>query len=87
MAVATRGCHVEAIRNVPAEIAVEFVVSGSFGEHGAWSSIPDFSSWPGLSRPSTFLLVASFKDVDARDKRGHDEEEKFSCLSQGLRAT
>jgi hypothetical protein len=33
------------------------------------------------------LLVASFKDVDARDKPGHDEEEIFSCLSQSLRAT
>jgi hypothetical protein len=30
-------------------------------------------SWPGLSRPSTpFLLRAREKDVDARDKRGHD---------------
>jgi hypothetical protein len=30
------------------------------------------SSWPGLSRPSTFFLVAGKQDVDARDKRGHD---------------
>jgi hypothetical protein len=30
-------------------------------------------SWPGLSRPSTsFWLKARKKDVDARDKRGHD---------------
>jgi len=30
-------------------------------------------SWPGLSRPSTsFELKARKKDVDARDKRGHD---------------
>jgi hypothetical protein len=33
-------------------------------------------SWPGLSRPSTpFRLKISKKDVDARDKRGHDAEE------------
>src|SRR6266446_8746501 len=31
------------------------------------------ASWPGLSRPSTpFSLKACKKDVDARDKRGHD---------------
>src|SRR5262245_26667624 len=33
------------------------------------------SSWPGLSRPSTSCLVwrrEEKKDVDARDKRGHD---------------
>src|SRR5258708_21989859 len=30
-------------------------------------------SWPGLSRPSTsFWLKARKKDLDARDKRGHD---------------
>src|SRR5258708_12143974 len=30
-------------------------------------------SWPGLSRPSTSrLLRRRKKDVDARDKRGHD---------------
>jgi hypothetical protein len=31
-------------------------------------------SWPGLSRPSTPFSLASKekKDVDARDKRGHD---------------
>jgi hypothetical protein len=30
-------------------------------------------SWPGLSRPSTpCLLIRRKKDVDARDKRGHD---------------
>jgi hypothetical protein len=29
------------------------------------------SSWPGLSRPSASLLRAQ-KDVDARDKPGHD---------------
>jgi hypothetical protein len=32
------------------------------------------SSWPGSSRPSTpGLLSGRKKDVDARDKRGHDE--------------
>ena len=29
------------------------------------------SSWPGLSRPSTFFGAAT-KDVDARYKAGHD---------------
>ena len=32
-------------------------------------------SWPGLSRPSTSCLIRGPKDVDARDKRGHDEGE------------
>jgi error-prone DNA polymerase len=32
-----------------------------------------FSSWPGLSRPSTPLLCKRSQDVDARDKPGHDE--------------
>src|SRR5262245_50467480 len=31
------------------------------------------SSWPGLSRPSTSYSSAMQQDVDARDKRGHDE--------------
>src|SRR5262245_34460531 len=32
------------------------------------------TSWPGLSRPSTpYLLLLRKEDVDARDKRGHDE--------------
>ena len=35
-------------------------------------SCPDSSSWPDLFRPSTTLL-AGIKDVDARDKRGHDD--------------
>src|SRR5579883_1247086 len=34
-------------------------------------SSPDFPSWPGVSRPST-SLPHSMKDVDARDKPGHD---------------
>jgi hypothetical protein len=32
------------------------------------------SSWPDLFRPSTSLGRAATKDVDARDKRGHDEQ-------------
>jgi hypothetical protein len=32
-----------------------------------------FSSWPGLSRPSTSLLLQRSQDVDARHKAGHDE--------------
>ena len=31
------------------------------------------TSWPGLSRPSTSLEPALCEDVDARDKRGHDD--------------
>src|SRR5882724_7241201 len=30
-------------------------------------------SWPGLSRPSTPSGASGKKDVDARDKPGHDE--------------
>ena len=30
------------------------------------------SSWPGLTRPSTSSLPYAPKDVDARDKPGHD---------------
>lgn len=33
-----------------------------------------FSSWPGLSRRSTSEFTKLSKDVDARDKRGHDDE-------------
>src|SRR5258708_19046657 len=45
----------------------------------AWSAIRSYrllylESWPGLSRPST-PLKARKKDVDARDKRGHDAGE------------
>jgi hypothetical protein len=33
------------------------------------------ASWPGLSRPSTFFTSGEKKkDVDARDKPGHDVE-------------
>src|SRR5436190_19665728 len=35
------------------------------------------SSWPGLSRPSTTCFLWP-KDVDARDKPGHDELESSS---------
>jgi hypothetical protein len=31
------------------------------------------SSWPDLFRPSTSLMLFGFQEVDARDKRGHDE--------------
>jgi acetate---CoA ligase (ADP-forming) len=31
------------------------------------------SSWPGLSRPSTSCLSKKQQDVDARDRRGHDD--------------
>ena len=31
------------------------------------------TSWPDLFRPSTSLMLFGFQDVDARDKRGHDE--------------
>src|SRR5262245_49974454 len=31
------------------------------------------ASWPGLSRPSTTSFHMRKQDVDARDKRGHDE--------------
>jgi hypothetical protein len=33
-----------------------------------------FPSWPGLTRPSTAFFHEVGKDVDARDKRGHDAE-------------
>src|SRR6266478_4974533 len=37
-------------------------------------------SWPGSSRPSTScLLSCGKKDVDARDKRGHDAGEAIRC--------
>ena len=37
--------------------------------------------WPGLFRPSTsFSLNARKKDVDARDKRGHDCAEVFDLI-------
>ncbi len=41
------------------------------GRHGTISF--QHSSWPGLSRPSTFYF-ACCKDVDARDRPGHDAQ-------------
>src|ERR1700730_5994502 len=55
------------------------LLSGAFLPPGAAAgkSAPIHSSWPGLSRPSpSFFLGAESKDVDARDKPGHDE---FCC--------
>src|SRR5688572_9606654 len=31
------------------------------------------TSWPGLSRPTMSLIRLATQNVDARDKRGHDE--------------
>ena len=39
------------------------------------------TSWPGLTRPSTSLVRLMIQDVDARDKRGHDES---SIVSIGI---
>jgi hypothetical protein len=48
-----------------------------------------FSSWPGLSRPSTSFLLSWSKDVDPRHKAGHDEAKAPDFirrfLSQALR--
>jgi hypothetical protein len=41
------------------------------------------ASWPGLSRPSTSSFLAGPKDVDARDKPGHDGE---FCVPRMLRS-
>src|SRR5262245_14002185 len=46
----------------------------AFGAWGCFTNIGEwnpFSSWPGLSRPSTFFVPGA-KDVDARHKAGHD---------------
>src|SRR5262245_24035926 len=47
--------------------------------------------WPGLSRPSTSLIRLVIQDVDARDKRGHDESnaatlgiDRSPCLRRGF---
>ena len=40
------------------------------------------TSWPGLTRPSTSLVRLMIQDVDARDKRGHDES---TIVSIGIR--
>src|SRR5262249_13750818 len=50
-------------------------------------SKPFAESWPGLSRPSTSLsLKARRKEVDARDKRGHDAELPSAGPRQALGA-
>ena len=49
-------------------------------------SIRVSSSWPGSSRPSTSMVAATKEDVDALDKRGHDELMRFA-LRRLLRAT
>ena len=46
---------------------VKVIISNKVKPH--WS----FSSWPGLSRPSTSSLPHDRKDVDARHKAGHGE--------------
>src|SRR6266536_3252012 len=46
------------------------------------------ASWPGLSRPSTSFAIGDSKDVDARDKPGHDEKRLLGAMftaSGGLR--
>ncbi len=59
--IAARVRHVEASRNVPAEIAVEIVIGGGFGEHGAgvfpWSFFCHGRSEPAIE----VLLGASLK--------------------------
>src|SRR5258707_11120901 len=47
---------------------------GSTSLENALAEILHVSSWPGLSRPSTSYLPVETKDVDARDKPGHDAE-------------
>jgi hypothetical protein len=39
-------------------------------------------SWPGSSRPSTSLPRARKKDVDARDRRGHDDHSRNGVAPQ-----
>src|SRR5258707_14009443 len=70
MTVAAGGRDIEARRDIPAEVAVELVVTGGFGEHGPWSRPLVFFVIAGHSRsengvaslayarPSTFLLPA-----------------------------
>ena len=43
------------------------------GESGLTFSALLITSWPGLSRPSTFFRSHANQDVDARAKPGHDE--------------
>jgi len=44
-----------------------------------------FSSWPGLTRPSTSLVAAQRKqDVDGRIKSGHDGGRRCAGLSNEM---
>ena len=43
-------------------------------KHSQWNGHLSGSSCPGLSRASTYWLQLSKKDVDGRDKPGHDEK-------------
>jgi hypothetical protein len=47
-------------------------------ERGGLPVAKTASSWPGLTRldPAIHVLMLSTKDVDARDKPGHDEAER-----------
>jgi hypothetical protein len=40
-----------------------------------------FSSWPGLTPPSTSFLLQHRQDVDARHKAGHDELRQKAPIS------
>ena len=51
------------------------------------SALYRFSSWPGLSRPSTSFLPASNKNVDARDKPGHDDADGNACSYDRVAST
>src|SRR5258708_32795474 len=55
---------------LPAAVALVERAGSAIGSYG----LLYLESWPGLSRPST-PLKARKKDVDARDKRGHDAGE------------
>ncbi|MGA8885729.1 MAG: hypothetical protein WB489_03585, partial [Pseudolabrys sp.] len=39
-----------------------------------------YSSWPGLSRPSTSFLLVRCEDKDARHKAGHDGGETVRLI-------
>jgi hypothetical protein len=42
---------------------------------------PFFSSWPGLSRPSTSFFRDWKENVDARHKAGHDSATREELIS------
>jgi uncharacterized membrane protein len=48
------------------------------------TTAPHFPSWPGLSRPSTFLQTIGKKDVDARDEPGHDGVERARLTASAI---